>query len=252
MPLASSGNASSMLLCRPDHVVDVGRGEPGRDHRPPVAALRAVAVVSEARHQHRPRVGDRAVRPNPVRPSGPTIRSRAATAPPRGSPRVAARSRRGTPRPIPGQPCVMINGNASGSSERAWMKWICWPSISVRKCGQRLNRSSCAAPVELRAPVLAEVLEVREVGAVAPTRARDLVGPAGASQPVAEVVEHRVGNVDSERSDVVVGHRRDATAAVPQPAAAEADTAAADRLRRRRVPSSGRGRRAGSRRRRRT
>ena len=24
------------------------------------------------------------------------------------------------------------------------MKWICWPSMSVRKCGQRLKRSSCA------------------------------------------------------------------------------------------------------------
>ena len=81
------------------------------------------------------------------------------------------------------------------------MKWICWPSISVRKCGQRLNRVFLRAPVELRAPVLAQVLEVREIGAVVPTAARDLVGPARAREPVAEVVEHRLGNLDAERSD---------------------------------------------------
>ena len=44
----------------------------------------------------------------------------------------------------PGQPWVMINGNASASSDRAWMKWICSPSMSVRKCGHWLKRSSCA------------------------------------------------------------------------------------------------------------
>src|SRR4051812_3289969 len=44
----------------------------------------------------------------------------------------------------PGQPCDMSSGVASGLSERAWMKCTCWPSISVRKCGHRLKRSSCA------------------------------------------------------------------------------------------------------------
>src|SRR5690242_4311108 len=34
------------------------------------------------------------------------------------------------------------------------------------------------APVELVAPVLTQLLQVRAVGAVAPTRVRDLVGPA--------------------------------------------------------------------------
>ena len=93
----------------------------------------------------------RAARPSRARWSGPTIRSRAATARRRGS---SARSGSMTSRNSatePGQPCVMINGNASGLSERAWMKWICWPSMSVRKCGQRLNRVFLRAPVELRA-----------------------------------------------------------------------------------------------------
>ena len=44
----------------------------------------------------------------------------------------------------PGQPCVSSNGNASGCSERAWMKWIDCPSMSVRKCSSSLSRASCA------------------------------------------------------------------------------------------------------------
>ena len=77
--------------------------------------------------------------------------------------------------------------------------------MSVRKCGQRLNRASCARQSNFVRHVVAEVLEVREVGAVVPARARDLVGPARAPEPVAQIVEHRFGNLDAERSDVV-GH----------------------------------------------
>ena len=93
------------------------------------------------------------------------------------------------------------------------MKWICWPSMSVRKCGQRLNRVFLRAPVELVLPRVAEVLQVREVGAVVPAAAGDLVGPARAREPLAEVVEHRLGHVDAERTDVVARHAGDATAA---------------------------------------
>ena len=56
------------------------------------------------------------------------------------------------------------------------------------------------APVELGAPVVAEVLEVREIGAVVPAAARNLVGPARAREPLAEVVEHGLGNLDPERT----------------------------------------------------
>jgi hypothetical protein len=35
----------------------------------------------------------------------------------------------------PGQPCVMISGNASSCGDRTWMKWMSSPSISVMKFG---------------------------------------------------------------------------------------------------------------------
>src|SRR5690348_14708854 len=58
-------------------------------------------------------------------------------------------------------------------------------------------------PVETRAPRLAEVAQIREVGAVAPTRSGDLVGPAGAREPVTQIGENRVGNVDAKRPEFV-------------------------------------------------
>jgi hypothetical protein len=42
----------------------------------------------------------------------------------------------------PGQPCVMISGNASSCLERTWMKWIPTPSISVVNCGSAFNLAS--------------------------------------------------------------------------------------------------------------
>src|SRR5262245_15178662 len=44
----------------------------------------------------------------------------------------------------PGQPCMMSSGKASAWLERAWMKWIDWPSMRVRKCASSLSRASCA------------------------------------------------------------------------------------------------------------
>jgi hypothetical protein len=42
----------------------------------------------------------------------------------------------------PGQPCVMINGNASSCGERTWMKWMSTPSISVMNCGSAFSLAS--------------------------------------------------------------------------------------------------------------
>ena len=39
----------------------------------------------------------------------------------------------------PGQPWVMISGNASSCSERTWMKWMSTPSISVMNCGNAFS-----------------------------------------------------------------------------------------------------------------
>ena len=61
------------------------------------------------------------------------------------------------------------------------------------------------APVELVPPRLAQVLEVREVGAVVPRRAGNLVGPPRAREPVAQVVEDLLRHLDAERTEVF-GH----------------------------------------------
>jgi hypothetical protein len=42
----------------------------------------------------------------------------------------------------PGQPCVMISGNASSCSERTWMKWISTPSMVVVNCGSAFSLAS--------------------------------------------------------------------------------------------------------------
>ncbi len=44
----------------------------------------------------------------------------------------------------PGQPWVTISGSASSCLERAWMKWMSTPSISVMKCGSAAKRASNA------------------------------------------------------------------------------------------------------------
>ena len=42
----------------------------------------------------------------------------------------------------PGQPCVMISGNAPSCSERTWMKWIWTASISVVNWGKAFSFAS--------------------------------------------------------------------------------------------------------------
>ena len=59
------------------------------------------------------------------------------------------------------------------------------------------------APVVRGAPVLHELAHVGDRRAVLPARARDLVGEAGPGQPVAQVVEHLVVDVDDEPLDDV-------------------------------------------------
>jgi hypothetical protein len=42
----------------------------------------------------------------------------------------------------PGQPWVMISGNASAWGDFTWMKWISTPSISVVNCGSAFSLAS--------------------------------------------------------------------------------------------------------------
>jgi len=44
----------------------------------------------------------------------------------------------------PGQPWVMINGNASACGDFAWMKWMSSPSITVLRCVSAFSLASHA------------------------------------------------------------------------------------------------------------
>ena len=44
----------------------------------------------------------------------------------------------------PGQPCVMISGNASACWDFTWMKWTSTPSISVLNIGSAFSLASHA------------------------------------------------------------------------------------------------------------
>ncbi len=172
-----------MLLCSPATCASSTVGERRGDDRAPVAALRAVALVAETRHQLLPRVGDA----QDV-PAGLRRRARPAVAGDRRADdveRVASDRRRAragctsgsmmsrNSDTEPGQPCVMTSGNASGSGERAWMKWTCCAVDVGEEVRPPVEPRFLRAPVERRSPRLAELLEVREVGAVVPARARE-------------------------------------------------------------------------------
>jgi hypothetical protein len=42
----------------------------------------------------------------------------------------------------PGQPCVMISGNAFSCGDFTWMKWMSTPSIWVMNCGSAFSLAS--------------------------------------------------------------------------------------------------------------
>src|SRR5207253_11235695 len=62
-------------------------------------------------------------------------------------------------------------------------------------------------PVELGSPRLAQIAQLRKVGAVVPARAGDLVGPARPSEPLPKVVEHRRRDLDPKVPNFCAGHR---------------------------------------------
>ena len=72
----------------------------------------------------------------------------------------------------------------------------------------RVETGLGGAPVEVVLPVRAQLLQVRELGAVVPTRVIELSGPARARQPITEIGEHVVGHIDPEgRSCTRLNHR---------------------------------------------
>src|SRR5215510_4247288 len=67
-----------------------------------------------------------------------------------------------------------------------------------RKLLEGIEARLVHAPVILGAPVVDELAQIRQVRAVLPARAGDLVGPADAVQPLAEVSESGVWDPDGE------------------------------------------------------
>ena len=67
---------------------------------------------------------------------------------------------------------------------------------------EAVEAALASAPVVLVGPVRGELADVRERDALRPVVDQFTVGPAGVVQPRAQVVEHRLGNVDRERPDL--------------------------------------------------
>ena len=66
---------------------------------------------------------------------------------------------------------------------------------------EAIERAFLRAPVVLALPIRHELAQVRGVRAVAPIRARQLIGPARAREALVEIAQHGGRNVDREALD---------------------------------------------------
>ena len=199
--------------CRPATCVGVvERNEPA-DDAAPVAALHAVALVAEPRHQ----LGD----------------DRAPSS------RDCSRARAGLPeKPKPGsedrddiegilgaaavlhrvgqrpddfgeldersRPAMGDrSGKAFGTFDCWWMKWIVEPSMVGLELIEFVQLALLCAPVEPVAPVGDERLQIGEVGAVVPAGSGNLIRKAGAGEPRLEIAQRLVRNLNLEGHDGV-------------------------------------------------
>src|SRR4029450_13199172 len=74
--------------------------------------------------------------------------------------------------------------------------------------GGGVERRLGGAPVVAVVPMGDQLAQVRQVRPVRPARVGDLVGEARAGKALAQVREHRVGDVDEEGLDVHAGASR--------------------------------------------
>ena len=99
----------------------------------------------------------------------------------------------------PGQPCTSTSGSASGSGDRSVER--------VHSCAVDLGEELLVGvqarfgppPVVLVAPVRHELVEVRAVGAVVPSRVGNRGRQARPHESFVEILEHVVGDRDPER-----------------------------------------------------
>ena len=67
------------------------------------------------------------------------------------------------------------------------------------KVREAVQRGFLGPPVKLRAPVVDQLLDIGQIRAIVPRRARDLTGPAGAGEALTQIRQHLVRHMDSER-----------------------------------------------------
>ena len=188
------------MTCTPIDV-RVDPAQLGRDHRAGVVADRAVALVAEARHQLLPRArGPRdvpaAVRRRPREPEARQGRDHQVVAG-RGEGLDDVEVLDDRPRPAVREDQRDGVGGAGADVQEV-------DRLAVDLGGElrvRVEAGLERAPVERRAPVLRPGLHLAERDAVLGARAGDLVGPPGAGQPVLEVVELGLRDVDAEGLD---------------------------------------------------
>src|ERR671919_1617578 len=101
----------------------------------------------------------------------------------------------------PGQPCVMISGNAFSCRDLTWMKWISTPSISVVNCRSAFSRASHLRQSVLGRPVPGELPQRRQLHALRPILHELLGRPARGRDPAAEIDEVLLRDGHPKRPD---------------------------------------------------
>ena len=195
---------------QPGDLLRVLEGVPPADDAAPVAALRAVALVSEPRHQLRVDVGDLlGAEARFARLVGETVAGHRRRHDVKRVGRVAAVRGRVGQRADHLQELGHRPGPPVGDDERQRILFggALVDEVDVEPIDhgliliQRVEAPLRRPPVELVAPVGDQVGHVAELRPVVPPDVLQLIGQAGARQPLAQIVEHGVRHVDRERPD---------------------------------------------------
>ena len=105
----------------------------------------------------------------------------------------------------PGQPCVMISGNACSCRDLTWMKWMSESVDLGLELRQGVQSRLALAPVVLGRPVAGELLECGQLHALRPIADEFPARPARRRDTTAEVSQLLVRHVDLERYDLARG-----------------------------------------------
>jgi hypothetical protein len=186
----------------------------GGDERAPVAPLGAVAPVAEAGHQLGPGDGDAVGGPAGLAGrAGEAVAGQGRDHQVEGVARVAAVGAWVGQRADDAQELHDRAGPAMGEDQRQglWLRGADVEEVdrlAVDGGGELrvlVQPRLVLAPVVAVTPVGGQLLEIVERHPAAPADPGQLVGPAGTGQPVAQVVEVGLGDVDPERPDPGVG-----------------------------------------------